>query len=91
VTRTSEEIARGLAPARPARPIVPGTRLHVMGVGGAASAGAALHAAAVGAVVTACDAGGCWDSEGRRLERAGPLLLGPQGACTLQGALLNRP
>lgn len=58
MTRTSEEIARGLAPARPARPIVPGTRLHVMGVGGAASAGAALHAAAVGAVVTACDAGG---------------------------------
>ncbi len=29
-----------------------------MGVGGAASAGAALHAAAVGALVTACDAGG---------------------------------
>ena len=58
MTRTSAEIAAGLAAPRPARPIVPGTRLHVMGVGGAASAGAALHAAAVGAVVTACDAGG---------------------------------
>ncbi len=45
MTRTNEEIARGLAPARPARPIPTGTRLHVMGVGGAASAGAALHAA----------------------------------------------
>ena len=58
MTRTNEEIARGLAPARPARPIPTGTRLHVMGVGGAASAGAALHAAAVGAIVTACDNGG---------------------------------
>lgn len=58
MTRTNEEIARGLAPARPARPIPTGTRLHVMGVGGAASAGAALHAAAAGAVVSACDSGG---------------------------------
>jgi UDP-N-acetylmuramate--alanine ligase len=58
MTRTSTDIARGLAPPRPARPIVPGTRIHVIGVGGTASAGAALHAAAAGASVTACDAGG---------------------------------
>ncbi|HYH92808.1 MAG TPA: cyanophycin synthetase [Candidatus Saccharimonadales bacterium] len=58
MTRTSAEIAAGLAAPRPARPIKPGTRLHIMGVGGAASAGAALHAASVGAIVTACDAGG---------------------------------
>ena len=41
-----------------AQPILPGSRIHIVGVGGAASAGAALHAAAVGAIVTACDAGG---------------------------------
>jgi UDP-N-acetylmuramate--alanine ligase len=58
VTRTSEEIGRGLAAPRPGRPIGPGTRIHVVGVGGAASSGAAIHAAAVGAVVTACDGGG---------------------------------
>ena len=58
MTRTHEDIARGLAAPRAARPIVPGTRIHVVGVGGTASAGAALHAAAVGALVTACDAGG---------------------------------
>jgi UDP-N-acetylmuramate--alanine ligase len=58
MTRTYEDIARGLAPPRAARPILPGTRIHVVGVGGTASAGAALHASAVGALVTACDAGG---------------------------------
>jgi len=58
MTRTSADISRGLAPARPAEPIRAGTRIHVLGVGGAASSGAALHAAAVGAVVTGCDAGG---------------------------------
>jgi UDP-N-acetylmuramate--alanine ligase len=58
VTRTSEEIGRGLAAPRPAQPIAPGARIHVIGVGGAASSGAAIHAAAAGAVVTACDAGG---------------------------------
>ena len=58
MTRTHEDIARGLAAPRDAVPIAPGTRIHVVGVGGTASAGAALHAAAVGATVTACDAGG---------------------------------
>ena len=58
MTRTAQEIAAGLAPARPGRPIAPGTRIHVLGVGGAATAGAALHAHAAGAIVTGCDAGG---------------------------------
>ena len=58
MTRTAAEISRGLAPARPARAIRAGERIHVLGVGGAASAGAAIHAAAVGAHVTACDASG---------------------------------
>jgi hypothetical protein len=42
-------------------------------------------------VVTTCDATGCWTSDGRRLDRAGPNLLGPRGLCTLQGALLQCP
>ena len=58
MTRTYEDIGRGLAAPRAAKPIEPGTRIHVVGVGGTASAGAALHAAAVGASVTACDSGG---------------------------------
>lgn len=41
------------------------------------------------AVVTACDPGGCWDSNGNRLNRAGPDLIGPQGLCTVQGSLLH--
>jgi len=40
-------------------------------------------------VLTACDASGCWHSNGRRLERAGPLLLGPDGPCTAPAELLN--
>jgi hypothetical protein len=42
-------------------------------------------------VITACDAGGCWDSNGTRLNRAGPDLIGPNGVCTVSGALLNCP
>jgi hypothetical protein len=42
-------------------------------------------------VVTSCDPGGCWDSYGTRLNRAGPNLIGPQGLCTVHGALLNCP
>jgi hypothetical protein len=43
------------------------------------------------ATITACDPAGCWDSEGRRLNNMGPLLMGPRGLCTLQGGLLNCP
>jgi len=41
--------------------------------------------------VTNCDAAGCWDSEGKRLNNLGPLLVGPRGLCTMQGGLLNCP
>jgi hypothetical protein len=41
--------------------------------------------------VTACDALGCWASDGSRLQRVGPHLLGPRGLCTTQGALLHCP
>ena len=42
-------------------------------------------------VVTSCDPAGCWDSNGARYNQQGPVLMGPQGACTLQGGLLNCP
>ncbi|MDB5940830.1 MAG: hypothetical protein JWQ13_396 [Ramlibacter sp.] len=42
-------------------------------------------------VVTSCDAAGCWDSNGARYNQQGPVLLGPGGACTLQGGALNCP
>jgi hypothetical protein len=42
-------------------------------------------------VVTACDLGGCWDSNGTRLNRAGPQLIGPRGACTTVGATVYCP
>src|SRR5471030_698953 len=35
--------------------------------------------------VTQCDPSGCWTSDGVRLNRLGPLLIGPSGACTVQG------
>ena len=42
--------------------------------------------------VTNCDAGGCWDSNGTRLNRAGPNLVTPGGSlCTQQGSLVNCP
>ncbi len=58
MTRTAAEIGAGLAPVRPARPIVIGERIHVVGIAGAGASAAALHARAAGAVVSGCDAGG---------------------------------
>ncbi|MDF2465162.1 MAG: hypothetical protein K0Q43_3397 [Ramlibacter sp.] len=42
-------------------------------------------------VITTCDPAGCWDSEGRRLNNMGPLLMGPRGPCTVQGGLASCP
>lgn len=39
--------------------------------------------------VTQCDPSGCWTSDGLRLNRIGPLLVGPPGACTVQGGVLS--
>lgn len=58
MTRDATAIGAGLAPARDARPIRPGERIHVVGAAGAGASAAALLAAAAGARVTACDAGG---------------------------------
>ena len=42
--------------------------------------------------VARCDAGGCWDSQGQRLNRSGGQLGNPQGRlCTQQGTVLSCP
>lgn len=41
--------------------------------------------------ITSCDAGGCWDSNGTRLNRMGPGLSGPSGPCTVQGGFAYCP
>lgn len=40
--------------------------------------------------VTQCDPSECWTSDGVRLNRLGPLLVGPPGACTVQSGVLSR-
>jgi hypothetical protein len=42
-------------------------------------------------VIQACDAAGCWASDGSRLNRVGPNLLGPRGMCSVQGTVLHCP
>ncbi|MCE9658762.1 MAG: hypothetical protein K8R60_09405 [Burkholderiales bacterium] len=39
--------------------------------------------------VSQCDPSGCWTSDGLRLNRLGPLLVGPPGACTVQSGVLS--
>ena len=56
--RDAAEIGAGLAPARPARPIDPGERIHVVGAAGAGASAAALLACWAGADVDGCDPGG---------------------------------
>jgi hypothetical protein len=41
--------------------------------------------------ITTCDTGGCWTSEGTRLQRLGPTLFGPHGACSVVGAVVHCP
>ncbi len=41
--------------------------------------------------IASCDSVGCWASDGTRLQRFGPNLLGPKGFCTVQGSVLNCP
>lgn len=41
--------------------------------------------------LTACDAAGCWASDGTRLTRQGIDLVGPRGLCRQQGTLLSCP
>lgn len=57
MTRTASEIGAGLAPSRPARSILAGERIHILGIAGAGASAAALLAQAAGAIVTGCDPG----------------------------------
>ncbi len=57
MTRSVEEIARGLEPTRAALPIPSGERIHVLGAAGSAASAALLLAGAAGARVSGCDAG----------------------------------
>jgi hypothetical protein len=45
-----------------------------------------LSAPPAPATLTSCDPGGCWTSDGTRLQRVGPNLLGPRGFCTVTAA-----
>ena len=42
-------------------------------------------------VLTSCDAAGCWTSDGTRLQRVGPVLTGPRGACSVAGTAVSCP
>ena len=70
----------GLQP--PVRPVVPAAP-------GSAERAPARNAGTL--TLTGCDTNGCWASDGTRLTRSGGLLLGPRGACTATGAVLNCP
>jgi hypothetical protein len=41
--------------------------------------------------MTTCDPGGCWDSNGKRLNQVGPTLVGPHGPCGMQGGVVICP
>ncbi len=56
--RGAEEIGSGLAAARPARPIRPNERIHVVGAAGAGASAAVLLAHHAGALVSGCDPAG---------------------------------
>ncbi|MCY7418274.1 MAG: Mur ligase domain-containing protein, partial [Chloroflexi bacterium] len=58
MTRTAADVGAGLAPARAARPVQAGERIHVIGAGGAGASAATLLAWHAGATVSGCDAGG---------------------------------
>ena len=57
MTRSVEEIGRGLEPSRAARPISAGERIHVIGAAGSAAAASLLLGQAAGARMSGCDSG----------------------------------
>ena len=57
MSRSAADVGFGLAPARPARRIHTGERVHVVGAAGAGASAAALLAAGAGASVSGCDPG----------------------------------
>jgi len=90
MTRTAEEIGRGLAAVREARAIPAGERIHVVGVAGAGASAAALLAHHAGAVVSGCDAGGP-SPYTAAVEMAGIDLAWQHSADHLTGDVAHRP
>jgi len=41
--------------------------------------------------LSTCDAVGCWTTDGTRLQRAGPGLIGPKGFCSTVGSVVTCP
>ncbi|TFG67142.1 MAG: hypothetical protein E4H24_06940 [Thermomicrobiales bacterium] len=58
MTSAADRVSAGLRPARAARPIRPGERIHIIGVSGAGASAAALIAHHAGAIVDGCDRDG---------------------------------
>lgn len=58
MTSSAQRLGIGLMPARDARPIRAGERIHVVGAAGAGASAAAILAVRAGALVSACDANG---------------------------------
>ncbi|MEO7954106.1 MAG: hypothetical protein ABIR35_08450 [Polaromonas sp.] len=77
-----------IQPAQPIQPITPAGPAPAPVVRAAPLPPVAIPRASV---ISSCDAGGCWDSDGARLQRSGPNLIGPRGPCTPQGTLFNCP
>jgi UDP-N-acetylmuramate--alanine ligase len=90
VTRDAAAIGAGLAAARDARPIIPGERIHVVGVAGAGASAAALHAHAARAIASGCDPGGP-SPYTAPLEAAGLLLAWAHDAAHVTAAAGGRP
>lgn len=72
-------LGEGLAPARSARPIRRGERIHIVGAAGAGASAAALLAHAAGAAVSGCDPGGP-STYTEALEARGIRILGSHDA-----------
>lgn len=58
MTSAADRVSAGLRPARDARPVEPGERIHVVGVSGAGASAAALLAHHAGANASGCDRDG---------------------------------
>ncbi len=80
MTTSGARIGAGLAPARGARPIISGERIHVIGAAGAGASAAALLALHAGAIVSGCDTG-VPSPYTPALEAAG-IVIAPEHAAT---------
>jgi hypothetical protein len=76
-----------VTPPAPTSPTSPGTRFTPT----PAPAVSVPQRSDVIVTITGCDPAGCWASDGTRLNRVGPNLVGPRGTCTLQGPVVRCP